>query len=611
MHDLTPEIPFANVSALNDRDLLRRFVQDADETAFTEIVRRHQGLVMGVCRRVIGNSTDVDDAFQATFIALARRPRQIRHTASLSSWLYTVAWRTSIRLVRQRRKHLVEPLTEQTPDKDADTLHRIASAQDCLVLDEELNDLPQKYREVLVMTYFAGQGSQHIADQLNVSKGTVDGRIRQARNMLRVRLARRGVAIGVLTVAAGLSTTASAATAPALLESTIQLGAQTLSGSLPGTTDLSHLEPFIRPETTMLSAKLLISGVLSATAIVGIAGMSGLSVGDEDAAANNSAPQLQTGVSAATDDGANALQPLPVTVSSSKTDVIVTIEERSTTAKSDVSAGSSEGVRRFNDYPSDAQPVERWMYEMLEKPLPVLDFPGETPLSEILETIQTFYTETYGAGSGAAGANFRMTIFPDYAELQLEGITHLEEVTVSDINLEGMTLRNALTLIFGQTTEPELTYMIENEVLKVTTLAKAESEDSLITRVYSVGELLDLDYSPRAAANGSRLGAQQGVGKSTALATADAESSENKPAKPSSSDQRRAISLHADLTTTVMDMTSPGVWSESGGAGTICIVGRSLIVRQTPGVHHEIIRLLNLLSESEGDGPQFHVPDRR
>ncbi|MDG1894863.1 MAG: sigma-70 family RNA polymerase sigma factor [Fuerstiella sp.] len=115
MSELTA--PSVEYSLLNDRDLLRRFVQDADELAFAEIVRRHQGLVMGVCRRVIGNAADIDDAFQATFITLARRPRQIRRESSLSSWLYTVAWRTSIRLVRQRRKHPVEPLTTDPSDK--------------------------------------------------------------------------------------------------------------------------------------------------------------------------------------------------------------------------------------------------------------------------------------------------------------------------------------------------------------------------------------------------------------------------------------------------------------------------------------------------------------
>ena len=135
--------------------------------------------------------------------------------------------------------------------------------------------MPAKYREVLVMTYFAGQSSQEIAYQLSVSKGTIDGRIREARNVLRVRLARRGVAIGVLAVAAGLSRGTAAAASPELLSSTIQLGAQSLSGSLPGTTDLSHLEPLIQVESTMIISKFVIASLLGASAVVGLMGMNG------------------------------------------------------------------------------------------------------------------------------------------------------------------------------------------------------------------------------------------------------------------------------------------------------------------------------------------------
>ncbi len=484
-----PDRPSVENSSLNDRDLLRRFVQDADELAFAEIVRRHQGLVMGVCRRVIGNAADVDDAFQATFITLARRPRQIRREASLSSWLYTVAWRTSIRLVRQRRKHPVEPLTKHPLDEPTDPLDRIASAQNCLVLDEELNILPSKYREVLVMTYFAGQGSQQIADQLNVSKGTVDGRIRQARNMLRVRLARRGVAIGVLSVAAGLSAGPSAAASATLLESTIQLGAQTLNGSLPGTTDLSHLEHFIRQETTMFTSRFLLSTALCATAVVGLAGMNGYVSGDGDDATAIFETRIDTTVSTDADAGGIGSSRPPVSVDVSSAEELWTKELTLDINSTVVSKSKTAGGPRYKPYPADAHPVERWMYEMLEQPVPLLDFPGGTPLKEVLETISTYCTTKYGT---ADGADFRLTIWVDKPELEIEGLSSLDDVYVSDINFEGITLQNALDMIFEQTTEPELTYEIKNEVLYITTLAKAESDESLITRVYDVDHLLIL-----------------------------------------------------------------------------------------------------------------------
>lgn len=154
-------------------------------------------------------------------------------------------------------------------------------------------------------------------------------------------------------------------------------------------------------------------------------------------------------------------------------------------------------------------PVEKWLRQMLDKPIPPLDFPGDTPLSEILETIQAFYTTTYGAGGGASGTDFRMTIYPDRAELDLEGIQSLEDITITDISFEGMTLRNALKLIFDQTIDPELTYIIENEVFKVTTLAKAESEDNLVTRVYPVADLVIPPVQLGGGGQGG-LGGQQG-----------------------------------------------------------------------------------------------------
>ena len=154
-------------------------------------------------------------------------------------------------------------------------------------------------------------------------------------------------------------------------------------------------------------------------------------------------------------------------------------------------------------------PVEKWLRQMLDKPIPPLDFPGENPLSEILETLEAFYTTTYGAGGGSSGTDFRMTIYPDLAELDLEGITSLEEVTVRKISFEGMTLRNALELIFGQTTDPELTYIIENEVFKITTLAKAESEENLVTRVYPVADLV---IPPQQLGGGGGQGQAGGLG---------------------------------------------------------------------------------------------------
>lgn len=153
-------------------------------------------------------------------------------------------------------------------------------------------------------------------------------------------------------------------------------------------------------------------------------------------------------------------------------------------------------------------PVETWLRKMLDKPIPPLDFPGETSLKEILDTIQAYYTTTFGAGGGAAGTDYRMTIYPDLAELESENLNSLDDVTIRDVDFQGMTLRSALKLIFEQTIDPELTYIIEDEVFKVTTLAKAE--DTLVTRVYPVADLVIPPTNLGGGQGGGGLGGQGG-----------------------------------------------------------------------------------------------------
>lgn len=159
-------------------------------------------------------------------------------------------------------------------------------------------------------------------------------------------------------------------------------------------------------------------------------------------------------------------------------------------------------------------PVEKWLRQMLDKPVRNLDFPGDTPLSEILDTVESYFTATYGAGVGAGGTDFKMTIYPDQGELSLEQISSLEDVTITDISFDGMSLRNALKLIFDQTNDDTkspvpLTYVIQNEVMMITTKDKAESADNLVTRVYPVADLV---ISPAAAQQLGGGGGLQGGG---------------------------------------------------------------------------------------------------
>jgi RNA polymerase sigma factor (sigma-70 family) len=205
-----------------DGALLERFAAHGDEAAFAALLQRHGPMVWGLCRRMLADSHEAEDAFQATFLVLVCKARSVRKQESLGSWLFGVAYRIARRArtggIQRRRHeqaaaatlvHAAEPATAET----ADLRH---------VLDEELNRLPEKYRAPMVLCYFEGKTNEEAARQLRWPTGTVQGRLARARQLLRSRLTRRGVTLG----AAALAGLAGAPEAPAALQ------AATLKGSV-------------------------------------------------------------------------------------------------------------------------------------------------------------------------------------------------------------------------------------------------------------------------------------------------------------------------------------------------------------------------------------------
>lgn len=256
---------------LSDRGLLHFFTVHLDHAAFEEIVRRYERLVMSVCRRATSCREDAEDAFQATFIALAHRPAQLRKSDSLSSWLYSVAWRTSIRAHRLKRKVAMQTVSDEFPDAVEDPFLRIARDRDMAVLDEELNLLPEHYRSVLIMNFFTGQSAQQIADNLRTSKGVVDGRLQRAKNALRVRLVRRGVTMSAIGMAAAFVSESASAATPSLLQQTVASGLQVVQNSAAPSVD-SSVRQLARPEAGGFNLPLVPAIVLSVLMCIGTAG---------------------------------------------------------------------------------------------------------------------------------------------------------------------------------------------------------------------------------------------------------------------------------------------------------------------------------------------------
>jgi RNA polymerase sigma factor (sigma-70 family) len=205
-----------------DAQLLERFVARRDEAAFAALLRRHGPLVWGVCRRLLPQTADAEDAFQATLLVFARRARSISKRASVRSWLYTVARRVALRALAdaRRRQGRERPLLETlaagpAPDEAGWELRS--------VLDEEIERLPGHERLPVILCYLEGRTLAEAAQELGCPKGTVGARLARARHRLGRRLARRGVTLSGAPVAAVLGgRAAQAAVPPALLEATVR-----------------------------------------------------------------------------------------------------------------------------------------------------------------------------------------------------------------------------------------------------------------------------------------------------------------------------------------------------------------------------------------------------
>jgi RNA polymerase sigma factor (sigma-70 family) len=205
----------------SDEQLLHAFTTRREESAFAVLVRRHGPMVLHVCRRVLGHEQDAEDAFQATFLVLARNAAALRNKTALASWLHGTAYRTALKAKQttaRRRKHEGQATPRTSADPSGELLWREVRT----LLDEEIARLPEIYRSAFILCCLESVGQAEAARCLGVKEGTVSSRLTEARKRLQLRLSRRGVELTALLAATALTAETASALPTVLLTKAIR-----------------------------------------------------------------------------------------------------------------------------------------------------------------------------------------------------------------------------------------------------------------------------------------------------------------------------------------------------------------------------------------------------
>ena len=523
-------------AADTDRVLLTRFVRRGDEAAFTEIVRRHSDLVFGVCQRTLRDRQAAEDAFQATFLVLARAARKIRRRTSLGSWLHGVACRVSLRALakRHRRRETCSPMNTPATEPALQDVGEIYEQQ---LLDAELQTLPEKYREPLVLHYLQGLSNQQVADRLDVSVSCVEGRLKRGKKELRLRLTRRGIELGVALAAVQLTSAAARAGAlESLITSTAHVAhvaaSQTLTSVAAPSEAASQLAA---KEIAMLATtktSILLTSVVTAVLAAGL--IAGLSPSARTARADTPHGQFTATLESSIGDSPSTFEALAQADTTSqqpaseageksterllRTIEVLRDELKQLEAEYEFRVTQSEQGRAASQGEIDAlrTTIEKQQAEIvnLTEELAAATAAAngrETPAAENqsswdFKALDPQTRQIMAALDDATDIQFpanplrdvvdyisqsnNIPILLDENNLQEAGIGPDQEVSLV---ISGITLRNALEIMLNDVAGVPLDYVVENQVLKITT---REQADSLMeTRVYSLKHL-PADYAP-------------------------------------------------------------------------------------------------------------------
>lgn len=424
-----------SLSGLSEWQLLDRFARSGDQIALELLVSRHGPMVLGVCRRILRDPSDVDDAFQATFLVLIRRAGSLGPGDVLAAWLHGVALKvaTRARADRARRAHRergvaqLEAPAADRPDPD------FALRE---VIDQEIERLPWRYRAPVALCYFEGLTHEEAAHRLDWPLGTVKGRLARARALLGERLRRRGISspAGSLVGAIGIESVGRPAVSEPLLAAASRAAARIAEGAAWMTVVSVNVANLVRGVfTAMLINKLKTAGLLllvSGTALAGAgyAGRTGPGAEEANPRPGEARPAAGDGESPASGLG----------------------------GASSLAAASPRPGDALNDAGDrrNVDPRTAAILKKLDEPLS-MNFPNETPLEDVLKYIQQ---ATQGQGPDD-------TPIPIYVDPI--GLNEAEQTMTSpvSIDLEGVPLRRTLQLALKQL---DMKYFVDDGILVVT-----------------------------------------------------------------------------------------------------------------------------------------------
>ena len=584
---MTATLPIAvtveSPDPVSDAELLDRFVTVRDPAAFTELVHRYSALVLGVCRRVLRDPCDVEDVFQATFLVLVRDGARIRRQQSLASWLYGVAYRIALRVARQKQRRR-ETMLAEDDGQTADTLTAVADRYDQQLVDAELNALSDRYRQPMVLRYLCGKSAQEIADDLQVTVGTVDGLLKRGKDELRTRLMRRGVTLGAaLAAVQGTREVLQSLDYLTLVDQTVQAGLAWQNGLDSATEILSNRALELSGKELVAMTTMTKSGVAAGLALGAlILGWGALNLAGDVGTGRAEAGVIscvRTSVAAATaaevvgigQDPALAEELLVEPTRVAQAAPIEPAVPAALQGTSGAAAGALQPTSTFGGAVAGrptGPPPKPWDTKTLNERARRLDTAlreqteisfTDNPLSEALSYLSDLH---------------HIEITVDKRALQDEGVSEDSQIS---LKTSGVSLKSGLRLFL----EPlGLDYVIQNETLMITSQAKAA--EIFETRVYTVRRLrgmtpAELDEIIRA--------------------TIEPESwSSIKQAVETTTKANEALSR------------TPGAAEAGGGGmggggpsnmeGNIRHTGNTLVIRQTQRVHDEIVDLLNQLEKA-------------